>query len=256
MELMVVELSRQLRNGELVMTGASSRIPVAAALLAQLRQAPDLTLILPSGAVNPSPGRLYQSASDGRWCRSCEAFGTAYDLFELSENGRLDVIFYGGVEVDRFGNVNLTQVPDRSEPGSPPGFRGPGLANISFAVTARRVLLYSAQHSRRTFVSRVSYLTAPGHLSGGAAGRRAVGIDTAGPQYCITPLATLAPDPDSKALRLRSIHPGVDVDQVQAATGFDVGSTDQVTAAPTREELDCLRSAVDRDGTLRQARAG
>ncbi|HEX6510868.1 MAG TPA: CoA transferase, partial [Chloroflexota bacterium] len=56
-ELMVVALARELRDGDLAMTGATSEVPVAACLLAQQLQAPNLTLILPSGVVNPRPGR-------------------------------------------------------------------------------------------------------------------------------------------------------------------------------------------------------
>lgn len=140
--------------------------------------------------MNPRPGRLYRSASDGRWLAGAEAVGTFYDLFEVSENGRIDAMFYGGVQIDRRGNINLTQTGPAE---GPPRFRGPGLANISFAVVCRRIFLYTAVHSPRTFVERVDYLTAPGHLDGPGARARA-GISTDGPVFCITPLAALGFD--------------------------------------------------------------
>jgi glutaconate CoA-transferase, subunit B len=245
-ELMVVLLARELRDGDLCMTGASSETPVAACLLAQRLHAPNLTLILPSGIVNPRPGRLYRSAADGRWIEGAEAVGSGYDLFELSENGRLDAMFYGGVQIDRFGNVNLTSV-------SEPPFRGPGLANISFAVTAKRTYLYAASHTPRTFVEKVDYLTAPGHLDGGDS-RRAAGILTEGPVLCITPLATLDFPAPAKTMAVRSLHPGVTPDELVAATGFSFPTPPPwpETPPPTAHELATLRS-LDSSGVLRSA---
>jgi len=243
-ELMVVALARELRDGDLAMTGATSDVPVAACLLAQQLHAPNLTLILPSGVVNPAPGRLYRSASDGRWIEGAEAIGSGYDLFELSENGRLDVMFYGGVQIDRHGNINLTRVGN---------FRGPGLANISFAVVAKRICLYSMAHNRRTFVERVEYLTAPGHLEGGAS-RREQGIATEGPVFCITPLAALGFTPDTRELTVRSVHPGVDAEQVIENTGFELPQPPPwpETPPPSSQEMHVLREVVDRTGILRE----
>ena len=242
-ELMAITLARELRDGDLAMTGATSEVPVAACLLAQQLQAPNLTLVLPSGVVNPRPGRLYRSASDGRWLEGAEAVGSGYDLFELSENDRLDAMFYGGVQIDRHGNVNLTQVP--------PGFRGPGLANISFAVVAKRIYLYSMAHTPRTFVEKVDYLTAPGHLDGGHS-RRESGIHTEGPVFGITPLAALG-FTAAKELDVRSIHPGVSPEQLVEATGFPFPTPPPwpETPAPSEEELAALRGTVDRTGVLR-----
>jgi glutaconate CoA-transferase subunit B len=243
-ELMVVALARELRDGALCMTGTNSEVPVAACLLAQQLQAPNLTLILPSGIVNPRPGRLYRSAADGRWLEGAEAVGSGYDLFELSENGRLDAMFYGGVQIDRHGNINLTQVRE-------PAFRGPGLANISFAVVAKRIYLYAMSHTPRTFVEKVDYLTAPGHLDGGSS-RLDHGITTEGPVFCITPLAALGFTPEAKDMSVRSVHPGVSAEQVIASTGFELPEPPPWpdTPAPTSEELQVLREVVDRTGVL------
>jgi glutaconate CoA-transferase, subunit B len=251
-ELMTVVMARELRDGDIAVTGASSLVPVAACLLAQRLHAPNLTLILPSGVVNPRPGRLYRSASDGRWVTGAEAVGTAYDLFEMSENGRLSVMFYGGVQLDRHGNVNLTATGLAQ--GRPPRFRGPGLANTSFATVSGRIILFSGSHSPRTFVDKVDYVTAAGHLDGGTS-RRDAGIATDGPVLCITPLVTFDFD-DEKSMRVRTIHPGVSEEDVVARTGFTLPTKPPwpVTPAPSREELDVLRHAVDPTHELRSAR--
>ncbi|MET9357249.1 CoA-transferase [Streptomyces sp. NPDC006617] len=246
---MTVLLARELLNGELAVTGASSLVPVAACLLAQQTHAPDLTLILPSGVVNPRPGRLYRSASDGRWVPGAEAVGSGYDLFEMSENGRLDVMFYGGIQIDRHGNINLTATGlDRDEG---PAFRGPGLANTSFAVVSGRIILFSSTHTPRTFVDQVEYLTAAGHLQGGTA-RADAGITTAGPVLCITPLVTLDFD-EKHSMRVRSVHSGVSEECVITQTGFELPTRPPWprTPPPTTTELQILRQLVDPTGELR-----
>ncbi|MFJ3421887.1 CoA-transferase subunit beta [Streptomyces sp. NPDC086082] len=251
-ELMTVLIARELRNGELAVTGASSLVPVAACLLAQQMHAPDLTLILPSGVVNPRAGRLYRSASDGRWVPGAEAVGSGYDLFEMSENGRLDVMFYGGVQIDKHGNVNLTATGLGSGPG--PAFRGPGLANTSFAVVSGRIILFSSSHTPRTFVDQVDYLTAAGHLEGGTS-RAEAGITTAGPVVCVTPLVSFDFDEEHR-MRVRSVHSGVSDEEVIARTGFDLRSNSPWprTKPPTADELWTLRHVVDGTGELRAAR--
>lgn len=247
-ELMTVLIARELRDGDLAVTGASSLVPVAACLLAQQLHAPNLTMVSPAGVVNPRPERLYHSASDGRWALGAEAIGNGYDLFEMSENGRLDVMFYGGIQLDRKGNVNLTGT-GYNESGHP-RFRGPGLANTSFAVVSGRIVLFSASHTRRTFVEKVEYLTAAGHLDGAGA-RDRIGITTEGPVVCVTPLVTFDFDAN-KNMQVRSIHPGVSREQVIENTGFALDQSQDwaITLLPTAEELSTLRTAVDPTGEL------
>jgi glutaconate CoA-transferase subunit B len=241
-ELMTVLLARELRNEDLAVTGASSLVPVAACLLAQRMHAPDLTLITPAGVVNPRPSKLYRSASDGRWVEGAEAIGNAYDLFEMSENGRLDVMFYGGVQIDRRGNINLTGTGYGID--GRPQFRGPGLANTSFAVVSKRILLFSAAHTPRTFVEKVEFLTAAGHLDGPGE-REAHGITTQGPVVCVTPLVTFEFDAE-KCMQVRSIHPGVDPGDVVSNTGFALRAAAWPrTVPPSRDELSLLRECVD-----------
>jgi glutaconate CoA-transferase subunit B len=247
-ELMTILISRELRDGDLAVTGASSLVPVAACLLAQRLHAPNLTLITPAGVVNPRPERLYHSASDGRWVPGAEAVGTGYDLFEMSENGRLDVMFYGGIQIDRHGNVNLTAT-GLDETGRP-RFRGPGLANTSFAVTSGRIILFSAAHTTRTFVEQLDFLTAAGQLDGHG-GRARAGISTSGPVVCVTPLVTFDFD-EEQQMRVRSIHRGITAEQVTQNTGFAL-PTDPPwaqTPEPTPTELRELRERVDPSGEL------
>ena len=70
----------------------------------------------------------------------------------------------------------------------------------------------------------------------------------------MTPLCVLDFAEESKRLRLRSLRPGVSVAAVQAQTNFQLVVPEQVptTDPPTPEELQVLRTRVDRAGFLRR----
>jgi len=91
----------------------------------------------------------------------------------------------------------------------------------------------------------VDYITSPGFLSGGTS-RADSGLTGGGPDKVITDLAVLGFDPENKRMTLVSVHPGVTVDQVVAATGFNliVPQDVQMTPPPTEVELATLRANV------------
>ena len=93
--------------------------------------------------------------------------------------------------------------------------------------------------------------------SGGKTRWERVQNETEGPQLLFTPMAILDFDPDSKRMRLKSVHPGYSADDVQKNTGFELimPKTVPTTEAPTAEELFVLRRHVDRDGVLKGVRA-
>lgn len=244
-ELMAVLLSRELRDGEVIVGGGvRSAMPMAAAFLALRRHAPNATLILGMGAVNPRPDRIYSSAGDPRYAQSCEGFVSMDDIFELSEAGKFGVAFYGGLQIDRYGNANLTWVG-----GEGRRVRGPGVANSTLAVTVGRTILYAEHHEPRLFVERVDYNTLPGHLGDGG---RPAGAGE-GPGLCVTPLGVFDFPKPRFTMAVRSLHPGVSRDEVAARTGFDLSWPDgepPASAPPSADELAELRH-IDPDGLLR-----
>lgn len=246
---MAVFLARQVQDGEMSMPGVSSHIPIAACLLAQKMHAPNLTFLMPSGAVNPKPRALYPSSTDYRYFEGAEAVLDFYEVFENSERFTMDFFCYGGVQVDKYGNINLTAVGGDLKK---PKFRGPGLANISFAVTSARTYLYVRSHTKRVLVERVDYLSAPGHIDG-PDGRARAGIVTTGPVLCITPLAVFDFPEETRSMRLVSLHEGVTREQVVENTGFQFDVLDELatTEPPTEEELTILRGEIDTTGLLR-----
>jgi glutaconate CoA-transferase subunit B len=243
-ELIAILLARELRDGE-VGVAAVSALSIAACLLAQRRHAPSLTFLTTTGAVNPKPRALYHSPSDARYLHGAEAIGDFYEVFEYCEHG-VDVMIYSGMQIDRFGNLNLTWIDADGR-----RVRGSGLANVSHAATARRWLIYKTTHTRRDLVERVDFRTAPGHIDGPGA-RARLGLPGGGPTLCVTPLCTFDFDPATAAMRLRSLHPGVTFEEVAARTGFAVARPAELptTPAPSAEELALLRE-IDPTGVLR-----
>lgn len=251
-ELMAIVMSRQLKNGEMVGTGAGSAIARAACRLAQLRQAPDLSYVAGgSGGVNPYLEPLVAS-SCGYANLDAEAILPMPDVIGAVAGGKYDTFFYGGLQVDKYGNVNLSVL---GEDFNRPKLRGPGSAALPLFSMIKRGIIFMTDHSPRSFVEKVSFRTAPGFLEGGDSWRRAKaeGLATGnGPALVISNLAVLDFEEESKAMRLVSVHPNVTIEQVQAATGFDLiipGSV-PVTAPPDQEEIRLLRQ-LDEQGLLR-----
>jgi len=231
-ELMAVVLARRLRPGEVAIMGAVSALPQAACRLAQLTTAPGLWFIAGgSGAVNPHLDPLVASSCDERLL-DADCVLPLNDVILLEGRGDVvDVFFAGGLQVDAGGNCNLGPVG----PWTRPTLRGPGGVGLPFLARAGRVVVYSTSHDRRTFVEAVDFVSGPGD--------RVTEI--------VTPLCVFDFDAGHRA-RLASLHPGVTVEQVRAATGFDFAIAEPLaaTAPPTAAELAILRG-IDRDGLLR-----
>jgi len=248
-ELLACLLAERLRDGETMIVGGASQVPMAAGLLAQRRHAPNLTLLTGSGAVNPRPRSLPPSGGDAEYVRTAEAFFTMEDVFDDTERGRYDVAVFGGIQVDAYGNFNLTRI---GVPGEPPRLRGPGFVNAGIATGAGRFMLLVEQHSPRVLVERVDFAS-------GAGSRRPDGTPYpearrgGGPDHLVTSLACLRIGDDGR-FELATLHPGVEPATLVERTGFalDVPADPPRTDLPDPEALVVLRTAVDPTGELRR----
>ena len=233
-EIMAVEMSRHLADGEVAIMGAVSALPMAACRLAQLRHAPRLSFVAGgSGSVNPHLRPLLESSCDERLL-DADAVLPLPEVVMLEGRGDVfDVFFAGGLQIDAHGNCNLQYIGD---PGRP-RLRGPGGVGLPFLPLARRVVVYTMSHDVRTFVERVDFIS--------GAGRTATSI--------VTPLCTMDFEPSTHRARLRTVHPGVTATEVQTRTGFELLPSSHVgeTQEPSREELEILRD-IDAAGVLRR----
>jgi glutaconate CoA-transferase subunit B len=241
--VMVSALSRSLRDGEVVVMGANSMIPLAAARLAQLTHAPNLTIISgASGAVNTLVEPLVPSSGDYATLVA-EAVLPFHEVLMLQMGGRTDVFFVGGIQIDQYGNCNLAF----AGPHDKPTLRGPGSAGIPWAARSGRAILFTTAHTPRVFVPKVDFVSLAGWSKPGEAW---AGIG-AEPALVVTPLAVMDFSTDG-LMRLVSAHPGVSLEKVVENTGFDLVMPDgdmPNTPEPTTEELSLMRD-FDVDGLL------
>lgn len=217
-EQMAVAIAREMRDGETVAVGNVSPIPASGCLLARRLHAPRLRLLM-AGSPRHFPFN-----------------GGMQEFYNFAMRGKLDVFFASGAQIDAHGNFNLSLIGDWAKPAVRlPGGRANGV--LPFLV--RRVILFRTDHSRRVFVPRVDFVTAPGIAPDGV--YRLGGLSTV-----VTDLCVFAFDAAARRLRLATVHPGVTVEDVAARTGFPLDAPDTVpaTPAPTAEEIRLLRGVV------------
>jgi glutaconate CoA-transferase subunit B len=166
------------------------------------------------------------------------------DIMETCQRGLIDYAFLGGAQIDAYGNLNSTMIGSNY---TRPQVRFPGSGGANDLASLCRRILVVTNHDRRRFVERLDFLTTPGYLSGPGA-REAAGLPPGtGPYRVITDLAVLGYHERSKRMQVVSLHPGVALDQVRQATGFELSVHQPLatTTPPTELELQILREEVD-----------
>ena len=220
-ELVVCSIARLLRSAGIIAVGSSSPVPAAAALLAQAYYKDGTqALIFRNTKKDPFP----ESGSE---------------LYERVGQGRIDVFFLSGGQIDGEANLNMVGVGKYPEhkvrfPGSH------GTPYIYFMVP--RVILYREEHSKRVLVPRVDFISAKG-VTPPEVFRRG------GPSDLITGKAHFAFNPGKGRFSLVSVHPGHTAAEVEENTGFDYDSPQEVpaTQSPAPDMLQLLRSSVARE---------
>lgn len=233
---MVVAAAREIRDGELVFVGM--RLPLLAFLLAKATHAPRAVGIFENGVIRDRPAEEFLvTMSDGPNVTGASWCGEMIDVMALLQNGRVDLGFIGGAQIDRFGNLNTTESRDGERTIRLPGSGG---ASDIAGLARRHVIIMS--HERRRFVPAVDYITSAGYGTGGD-WRERVGLPGGGPAAVITTLGILRFDPVTREMRLASLHPGVSADQVRAETGWPIELDRQLatTEPPTENEVGRIR---------------
>jgi glutaconate CoA-transferase, subunit B len=241
-EVQTIVAARRLRDAGSVFIGVGR--PSTAAILASMVHNPELVLVYESGTIGAKPFHIPLSIGDGELAATADAVVSVPEMFNYWIGpGRIEVAFLGAAQVDRFANLNSTVIGDYEHPRT----RLPGAGGAPEIAASCGEVVVIAQHDQRTFVERLDFVTTVGHGDGPAA-RERLGFRGAGPSAVITDLGLLEPDPATRELVLTHVHPGVEVDQVREATGWELRVADAVavTEPPTAEELDALRELVSR----------
>lgn len=214
-ELLACTIARLIGDAAHVAVGAASPIPATAACLLKVRGGKPRVSMLHRRKANPF--------TEG-----------SRELFDLAGQGRIDVFFLGGAQIDGEANINLVEAEGHRFPGS---F---GSAFMYFA--AKRTILFREEHSKRALVPRVEFVSAPGWSPPGVWRR-------GGPQALLTGKALFAWQKDKRRFCLESVHPGYTAAEIQENTGFDYDdvSNQRQTPIPSAEELSLLRGPVARE---------
>lgn len=192
-ETMIGALAREVRDGDWAACGTLSPMPAAALWLAKLTHAPRAEVMVAGSADWPF---------DGEW----------QEFFDLAQQGRLNVFFLSGAQIDGQGNINLMAVGAYEKPQVRlPG--GAGSAILAYVV--ERVVLFKTDHAARGLVPQVDIVTAPGYTPELTPWQRPGRVTR-----LVTPKCVFALAPPQPPL-LESLHPGVALEEVQGLTGFE-----------------------------------
>jgi len=240
-ELMVATAAREIRDREVVFVGM--RLPLIAFVVAKRTHAPNAIGLFENGVIRSTPAQelIYTMADPPNILGATQCLDML-GVMSLLQSGRVHLGFLGAAEVDRFGNLNSTQVRGANGMVRLPG--SGGACDIASLAQRFVVLL---EHSKQRLPERVSYVTSPGN-GDGPGWRRRMGLPRGGPSAVITTKAVLRFSEDGEAY-LASVHPGVELDDVVSNTGWklQVSETLEQTPQPSAAELKAIRD-YDRDG--------
>jgi glutaconate CoA-transferase subunit B len=243
LELMAVCGSKQIKNGEVVFIGTG--LPLIAAMLAKKTHAPGAKIVYEAGFIDSNAKEIALSIADSRLgYRASAAIGLIETLGLMLQGGHVDLGFVGAAQIDEYGNLNTTYIGSFEKPT----VRLPGSGGGNDIISSAKRIVAIMTHEKRKMVKKLDYLTSPGFLDGPGA-REKAGLLGGGPSLVVTNLCQMDFDPETKRIRLATVHPGVTVQQVLENSGFDLIVPKKVpeTEPPTCEELELLK-AIDPTG--------
>jgi glutaconate CoA-transferase, subunit B len=224
----VTNLARFVRPHEVTFSGVNSTLPMLACLLAKRAYDFEFTYINVAGGVDPQPSSIPISSSDPVLAEGSRSIFSNEDFYDLCTRGEMDLCFLGAAQVDGLGQTNVSSIGDWHNPKVRLPGGGGGAVMLP---TARRAVTWRTEHSRRTMVEKLDFLTAAGGMTG-----------------VVTPIAVFIKR-DGR-LALQSWHPESSLDEVRARTAFTFDAEGAVTAEPpTEREREALRS-LDPTGTF------
>ena len=226
----VINLARFIRPGEVTFSGVNSTPPMLACLLAKRAYDFEFVYLNVAGGVQPKPSSIPLSSSDSVLSEGSTAIFANEDFYDLCTRGGMDLCFLGAAQIDALGRTNVSVIGDWHNPKVRLPGGGGGAVMLP---TARRAVTWRTEHSTRTLVSTLDFVTAAGGLHG-----------------VVTPVAVFVQR--EGRLALQSGHPDSSLDEVRERTGFNFDATGaSPTPRPSERELTALR-LLDATGQFEQ----
>ncbi len=222
----VTNLARFVRPDEITFSGVNSTLPMLACLLAKRAYDFEFVYINVAGGVQPTPSKIPISSSDPVLSEGSTSIFANEDFYDLCTRGRMDLCFLGAAQVDGLGRTNVSCIGDWHNPKVRLPGGGGGAVMLP---TARRAVTWRTEHSRRTMVEKLDFVTAAGGMHG-----------------VVTPIAVFVKR-DGK-LALQSWHPEASLEDVRERTGFAFDATGATpTPLATAREVAALQE-LDPEG--------
>jgi acyl CoA:acetate/3-ketoacid CoA transferase beta subunit len=236
-EVVAVACAEAWRGDGEIIASPFGTIPSIGARLARLTFEPDLVLTDGEAALMANTPSVSSERSD----LILEAWLPYRRVFDVVWSGRRHVMMMA-TQVDRYGNQNISCIGDWARPKTQLiGVRGAPGNTINHTTS-----YWVPSHSTRSFVEHVDMVGGVGYdraaAAAGPAASRFHEIRVVISNLGVFDFAT----PDH-AMRLRSLHPGVALDEVVEATGFALVIPADVpsTRLPDADELELIREVLD-----------
>lgn len=240
-ELMVAAAAREIRDHEVVFVGM--RLPLIAFVVAKRTHAPNAIGLFENGVIRSTPApELIYTMADPPNIRGATQCLDMLGVMSLLQSGRVHLGFLGAAEVDRYGNLNSTEVR-----GTKGMVRLPGSGGACDIASLAQRFVVLLEHTKERLPERVSFMTSPGN-GDGAGWRKRQGLARGGPSAVITTKGVLRFGEDGEAM-LDSVHPGIEIEDVVRNTGWRLKVREgvAVTLEPRADELRAIRE-YDKEG--------
>ena len=245
-EVCAVAIAEIFRGDGEILASAMGTLPMIGARLAKMTFEPDL--LIGDGfayllAEVPPLGAPAEPVVEG-WL-------PFRSVFDLLWSGRRHVLM-GATQIDRFGNQNISCIGD---------FRRPSVQLIGTRGAPGNTLHHKTSywipnHSKKVFVEKVDVVCGVGYDRAAALGPVSSRFHSI--PRVVSNLGVFDFETPERRMRLRSLHPGVSLEDVVESTGFELAIPGDVpeTRSPTAEELHLLREHIDPQGLgLRELRS-
>jgi glutaconate CoA-transferase subunit B len=241
-ELLICLVARIMENRKMAFIGTG--VPMLAAALAKKHHAPGLMAVFEFGGTDPALDSLpLNVGAQQTFQRGVSAISLA-EVMEAAQRGFLEYGFLGAAQIDPFGNLNTTVIGEHARPK----IRLPGSGGgCDIGALCWKTIALVPNHNPRKFLEKLDFRTTAGYLDGPGARERAGLPRGSGPYRVVSNLAVMDYEEGTGRMRLRSLNPGVTVEEVRRMTGFELVIPKKVgrNAPPSRKELGILRKQVD-----------
>jgi acyl CoA:acetate/3-ketoacid CoA transferase beta subunit len=236
-EVCVVAVAECFRGDGEILANPIGIIPMIGGRLARATFEPDLCMTDGEAALIANDAAVVAPGD-----RVVEYWNPYRSMFDWVWSGRRHIMM-GASQVDRYGNQNLAAIGDYARPTVQLlGYRGAPGNTINDPTS-----YWVPNHGPKVFVERVDTVCGIGWDRAAALGDGGRWVEI---RRVVSNLGVFDFDTPDRRMRLRSVHPGVTVDEVVAATGFDLAIPDEVPTSrlPTEGELHLIRDVIDPDG--------